>query len=99
MIESSQQEIAELSMTEVKTILDDENFLRACSARLSRPTSEIVSRIQTSLSEAAVGLSLLEGIDLAGKPKTHPLVSSTMTRPVLRSNDPTAPRPSAVSQP
>jgi len=67
MIESSQQEIAELSMTEVKTILDDENFLRACSARLSRPTSEIVSRIQTSLSEAAVGLSLLEGIDLAGK--------------------------------
>ena len=54
-------------MTEVRAILDDEDFLRACSAHLSRPTPEIVSRIQTSLSEAVVGLSLLEGIDLAGK--------------------------------
>ncbi len=67
MSEPSQQDIAEVSLTEVRVILDDDDFLRACSARLSRPVPEILSRIHTSLSEAAVGLSLLKGIDLTGK--------------------------------
>lgn len=67
MSDVNQQEIAQASVTEVRTVLNDEGFLRECSQHLSRPVSEVISRIQTSLSEAAVGLSLLEGLDLKGK--------------------------------
>ena len=67
MSDFSQQAIVQASMTEVRAILNDADFLRECSRQLSRPVSEIISRIQTSISEAAVGLSLLEGIDLAEK--------------------------------
>src|SRR5262245_19137244 len=51
----------------LRTILGDHSFLQACATRLSRPFVEIESRIQTSLSEAAVGLALLDDINLKGK--------------------------------
>ena len=60
-------EVAQTVLQEIRSILEDARFLADCVKRLSRPKAEIVSRIQTSLSEAAVGLSLLEGIDLTGK--------------------------------
>jgi 2-polyprenyl-3-methyl-5-hydroxy-6-metoxy-1,4-benzoquinol methylase len=59
--------IVQSTLVEIRSILSDAQFLDDCASRLSRPKAEIVSRIQTSLSEAAVGLSLLEGIDLNGK--------------------------------
>jgi len=52
---------------EIRSTLESSSFLHSCSERLSHSIVEIESRIQTSLSEAAVGLALLEGIDLAGK--------------------------------
>ncbi len=61
------QQAALVGMTEVGAVLRDESFLLKSSERLSRSQAEIKSRIETSLSEAAVGLELLEGIDLSGK--------------------------------
>jgi 2-polyprenyl-3-methyl-5-hydroxy-6-metoxy-1,4-benzoquinol methylase len=52
---------------DIRTTLEDDGFVLECSTRLSRPLAEIRTRIQTALSEAAVGLQLLDGIDLAGK--------------------------------
>jgi 2-polyprenyl-3-methyl-5-hydroxy-6-metoxy-1,4-benzoquinol methylase len=54
-------------ISEVRAVLEDDEFLRQCSELLSLPRAEIELRIRTSLSEAAVGLLLLEGIDLSGK--------------------------------
>lgn len=52
---------------DLRSVLEDGRFLDGCSKQLSRPRSEIEARIQTALSEAAVGLKLLNGLDLAGK--------------------------------
>jgi 2-polyprenyl-3-methyl-5-hydroxy-6-metoxy-1,4-benzoquinol methylase len=54
-------------LKEIRSILADDQFLEVCARRLSHPKAEIVSRIEISLGEAAVGLSLLEGINLTGK--------------------------------
>lgn len=64
---SVQVDITHNVIDEIRVVLENDGFLQECSKRLSRPKSEIESRIRTSLSEAAVGLSLLEGIDLSGK--------------------------------
>lgn len=58
---------AEKFIDEIRHVLEDMAFLDECSRRLSRPLPEIEARIQTSLGEAAVGLQLLDGIDLTGK--------------------------------
>jgi len=55
------------AIADLRKALQDSRFLDACSQRLARPRPEIEGRIQTALSEAAVGLQLLEGINLAGK--------------------------------
>lgn len=52
---------------EIRHVLEDSAFLDECSRRLSRPRLEIEARIQTALSEAAVGLQLLDGIGLSDK--------------------------------
>jgi len=64
---SVQLDLTHKVIDDIRAVLENDGFLQECSKRLSRPKSEIESRIRTSLSEAAVGLSLLEGIDLTGK--------------------------------
>ena len=58
---------AQVYMTEISAVLGDDSFLRKSAERLSRSQAEIKSRIEISLGEAAVGLTLLEGINLTGK--------------------------------
>jgi 2-polyprenyl-3-methyl-5-hydroxy-6-metoxy-1,4-benzoquinol methylase len=60
-------EAAEVSVREIRRVLEDGDFLDACARRLSRPRAAIEARIQNALGEAAVALQLLEGLDLSGK--------------------------------
>jgi 2-polyprenyl-3-methyl-5-hydroxy-6-metoxy-1,4-benzoquinol methylase len=58
---------AQTFIDEIGHVLEDSAFIDECGRRLSVPRPEIVSRIQNSLGEAAVGLQLLKGIQLEGK--------------------------------
>jgi 2-polyprenyl-3-methyl-5-hydroxy-6-metoxy-1,4-benzoquinol methylase len=59
--------LARKEVDDLRRVLESDRFLNECSRKVSRPRSEIEVRIQTSLSEAAVGIKLLDGIDLVGK--------------------------------